>query len=87
MTEKKVCSSCKYQHTIATIAEWGEIYSFCRICMAILDGHDEAGRAGKLVKGHLALSEEEKNFIEARKRRAEGKSLWNFDECSCPYMP
>jgi len=74
-----ICSKCKIESNCNSFVEGGETYFFCGTCSLILDSYPSISIEYFLTPEDK-LSQIEKNMRDARRRRAEGKSLWN-NEC------
>lgn len=80
---RKKCSKCK---TVATIAEMrtegGRLHKFCKICSLALANDDRTMNLDQHFLqddfGDFPISEVQKDIINARKARAEGKSPWRL---------
>jgi hypothetical protein len=70
------CSKCNSLTINGIYVEGGNSYTFCDICMKILDSIPGTNKIINYLGTQKVESQVDKNMRLARKRRAKGKFIW-----------
>lgn len=61
----------------AIVTEWGECYSFCKLCSIAYEEIGTTGCVKEFINGITMPKWVLRHMIDAKKRRADGNSPWN----------
>lgn len=75
---KNTCAKCKKDTKEgSSMVEGGKVYRFCKTCSKILHSFQMPTNIIPIfLKSENDMSDEMRNIFEARKRRAEGQTVW-----------
>jgi hypothetical protein len=75
---KHMCEKCKTcsDHEISGFIEAGELYWLCKLCALVVERQPLGNRIHDFLHNKMDLSPIDRDMIEARIRRATGRSMW-----------